>query len=203
MRPPLLQNNNMNYLPRIIFITSALTLLLVFASPIWKITLEAPQYPDGVTLYIWINKLSGETKGTLQNINILNHYVGMNKIEPESIPELKYFPFIIIGMTVLGILAGFTNNKKLWITWIIIVILLGILGVYDFYLWEYNYGHNLDPEAPIKVPGMVYQPPLIGSKKLLNFNAISYPWFGSLFLGISIFLAIIAVFIKSKLKSSK
>ena len=188
----------MQYLPRIIFIVGAMALLGTFLAPIWRITLEAPQYPKGVTMYIWINKLSGEEKGTLQNINILNHYVGMKMIEPESIPELKYFPKIIIGMSVLGIILGFTNNKKLWIFWGVVLLLLGALGIYDFYLWEYDYGHNLAPDAPIKVPGQSYQPPLIGSKMLLNFNAISYPHYGSIFIGISLMFSYLSFYFKKK-----
>ena len=116
-------------------------------------------------MFIWINKLSGDKPGTLQNINILNHYVGMKMIEPESIPELDYFPKIIIGMSVLGLILVFTNNKKLWLVWGILLLALCALGVYDFYLWEYDYGHNLADDAPIKIPGQAYQPPLIGSKK--------------------------------------
>jgi len=188
----------MNNLPRIIFITGSLSLLLVFTSPIWRIKLEAPQYPDGVTMYIWINKLSGESKGTLQNINILNHYVGMQEIDPESIPELKYFPYVIIFMSVLGVIGGFINKRKFWVFWIILLLILGALGIYDFYLWEYNYGHNLSEDAPIKIPGMVYQPPLIGSKKLLNFNAISYPYYGSIFIAIPVILGFIAYYLKRK-----
>jgi copper chaperone NosL len=48
----------------------------------------------------------------------------------------------------------------------------------DFWRWEYNYGHNLDPNAAIIVPGMAYQPPLIGYKQLLNFGAFSIPDIG-------------------------
>ncbi len=188
----------MQYLPRIIFIVGAMALLGTFLAPIWRITLEAPQYPQGVTMYIWINKLSGEEKGTLQNINILNHYVGMKMIEPESIPELKIFPKIIIGMSLLGMILGFTNNKKLWIAWGVLLLVLGALGIYDFYLWEYDYGHNLAPDAPIKVPGQSYQPPLIGSKKLLNFNAISYPHYGSIFIGISLIFSYLSFYLKKK-----
>lgn len=186
----------MKHLPRIIFIIGAVALFGTFLAPIWRITLEAPQYPSGVTMYIWINKLGGEEKGTLQNINILNHYVGMKMIEPESIPELKYFPKIIVGMAVLGIVLGFINNKKLWLSWGILLLILGALGIYDFYLWEYDYGHNLDPNAPIKVPGQAYQPPLIGSKMLLNFNAISYPHYGSIFLGIALFFSFVSFYLK-------
>ena len=194
--------DKMNQLPRLFFIGGSLILLLVFTAPIWRITLEAPQYPDGVTMYIWINKLGGKTKGTLQNINILNHYVGMKEINPESIPELKYFPLVIIVMAGLGILAGITNNRKLWLAWVILLIVLGALGIYDFYLWEYDYGHNLAEDAPIKVPGMVYQPPLIGSKKLLNFNAISFPHWGSLFILISMILGSMAWYLKGKKKNA-
>ncbi len=188
----------MKNLPKILFITGSLSLLLVFTAPIWRITLEAPQYPDGVTMYIWVNKIGGESKSTLQNINILNHYVGMKEIDPDSIPELKYFPIIVIVMALLGVGAGLTGNKKLWFTWMAFLILLGALGIYDFYLWEYEYGHNLSPDAPIKIPGMVYQPPLIGEKQLLNFNAISYPHIGSIFIATPIFLGAIAVYLKSR-----
>ena len=188
----------MRHLPKIVFIVGSVFLLGTFLSPVWRITLEAPQYPEGVTMYIWINKISGSEKGTLQSINILNHYVGMKMIEPESIPELKYFPKIIFGMALLGIVFGLINNKKLWLTWGIIMILLGILGVYDFYLWEYDYGHNLADDAPIKVPGQSYQPPLFGSKMLLNFNAISYPYYGSIFIAGSMICAFLSFFLKRK-----
>ena len=45
----------------------------------------------------------------------------------------------------------------------------------DFYKWGYNYGHDLDPTAPVQVPGLSYQPPLFGHKRLLNFDAYSFP----------------------------
>ena len=54
----------------------------------------------------------------------------------------------------------------------------------DFWRWEYNYGHNLDSHAAIVVPGMSYQPPLLGYKQLLNFAAFSIPNIGGwIFLG--------------------
>ena len=64
----------------------------------------------------------------------------------------------------------------------------------DFYRWEYNYGHNLDPTAPIRVPGMSYQPPLIGYKQLLNFGAYSIPAAGGwifVVVGVAMFACLI------------
>jgi len=188
----------MKNLSKILMLVGALMLLLLFATPLWRITLLAPQYPDGITMYIWINKITGDSDFTLQNINILNHYVGMQFIEPDSIPELKYFPYIIGAMSLLGVVIAFLKSRKLVFTWIAMMVLLGILGIYDFYLWEYDYGHNLSASAPIKVPGMAYQPPVIGSKMLLNFEAISYPYWGGLFLGLSILLATVSYFTMAK-----
>ena len=122
----------------------------------------------------------------------------MKMIEPESIPELKYFPKVIIGMALLGIVFGLINNKKLFLVWGMIIIILGILGIYDFYLWEYDYGHNLADDAAIKIPGQTYQPPLFGSKMLLNFNAISYPHYGSIFIVLPLVLSFVAFFLKRK-----
>lgn len=188
---------------RIVMIIGSLMLLLVFMFPLWSISLEAPQFPEGINMYIWVNQITGDTESTLQNMNILNHYIGMQKIEPDSIPELQYFPYIVVFMSVIGVLFGIVGNRKLFLTWTILMIILGVLGIYDFYLWEYDYGHNLDPHAPIKVPGMVYQPPLFGSEWLLNFRATSYPALGSLFMGGSVLFAGLAYFMSKEKKELK
>lgn len=188
---------------KIVMIVGSLMLLLVFMFPLWSISLEAPQFPEGINMYIWVNQITGDTESTLQNMNILNHYIGMQKIEPDSIPELQFFPYVIIFMSFLGVIIGIFGNRKLFLTWAVIMIILGILGIYDFYMWEYDYGHNLDPMAPIKVPGMVYQPPLFGSEYLLNFRAISYPALGSIFLGGSILFSLVAFYISKEKKEVK
>lgn len=164
----------------------------------WKITLIAPQYPDGVTMHIYINKLGGETPSVIQNINILNHYVGMKYIEEDSIPELKYFPYIVIAMMVMGALMAMLDKPKMYLGWAFLMILLAMVGLYDFYLWEYDYGHSLSPTAPIKIPGASFQPPLIGSKQIINFTAISLPHIAGYFAGLSILLATAAWWLKSK-----
>jgi hypothetical protein len=179
-------------LPRILMVIAALSLITLFIWPMWRITLIAPQYPNGVDLYIYINKLGGDSPGTLQNINILNHYIGMKYIEPDSIPELVYFPYIIFAMMGLGLVAAVVNKPWAYLSWAIIFVILAALGIYDFYLWEYDYGHNLSPTAPIKIPGASFQPPLFGKKDIINFTAISLPHTSGVIAGISIVLAGIA-----------
>lgn len=178
---------------------------MLFVFPMWQITLIAPQYPGGVTMYIWINKITGSEPGTIQNINILNHYVGMKYVEPDAIPELKYFPYIIGFMAISGMALAWAGKRGLWLAWLAVLALLCVAGLYDFYLWLYDYGHNLDPMAPIKIPGQAYQPPLIGNKMLLNFLAKSWPYIGGWFIGVSFLLGGLAVWFhkKSQLKHEK
>ena len=185
---------------KIIVIVASLILVLSFFFPIWYIDLEAPQYPEGIGIEIWLNKITGQKPNDLANINGLNHYIGMKEIVPDTIPELKIMPFIIIFLIVFGLITGISGKRSLVYIWIILFIVVAAVGIYDFYMWEYDYGHNLNPHAAIKIPGMAYQPPLIGSKMLLNFNAISMPHIGSWVLVASVVLAVIALIIDKKSK---
>ena len=175
--------------PTIIMLTAALLLLLLFTVPLWKITLSAPQYPDGLKMYLNIDGISDGGTGDLKNINIMNHYVGMKEIDQEDFKEFEIIPLIVIGLVLSGIIFALLKKRSLIIFWIGIFALLGIVGLYVFYQWEYEYGHNLDPKAAIKVPGAAYQPPLLGKKEILNFIAGSYPHIGAYLILISMSLA--------------
>ena len=190
----------MKRLPSILVFIATACMSTLFWLPMWRITLQAPQYPVGVSMYIWINKIGGMEPGVLQNINILNHYVGMKMIEPDSIPELTYFPIIIAILIGLGLLVALMNKKWLYLSFALILIIISALGMYDFYLWEYDYGHDISDDAPIVIEGMVYQPPLIGTKVLLNFIATSMPASGGYLWVAAILLSCLAWFIKFKRK---
>ncbi len=150
---------------------SAIALLTTFVAPLWHIALKAPQYPEGLGMYIWSNRITGD----LRSINGLNHYIGMKTIHPEAIPELRFMPNIVIGLVVVGLLAALWGRRAGLYTWTGLFTIGALVGLADFWRWGYDYGHNLDPEAAIKIPGMSYQPPLIGPKQLLNFEATSWP----------------------------
>jgi len=181
---------------KILLIASSLAMIAAFFTPIWMIDLEAPQYPEGLGMQIWINKITGD----LNTINGLNHYIGMKKIEPDSIKELTIMPYILGLLIVMGVVTGIAEKKKLLRIFVIIFMISGIAGGVDFYMWEYDYGHDLDPTAAIIVPGMSYQPPLIGSKQLLNFVAHSYPDTGGwIVIGVGI-LAVLLYIYEAKYK---
>ena len=184
---------------------AALLPLLLFVFPLWKITLEAPQYPTPLGMYIHINDFTDANPHDIKSINLMNHYVGMKYI-PDAIPEFKVFPAGIIITTIIGLLIAFKANYKWYLYWGILMILLSTAGLYDFYLWEHDYGHDLDPKAIMKFTNpdgsvMGFQPPLFGSKDILNFTAHSYPQPGAYALGLGIALAFVAFFFGKKEKS--
>ncbi|MGB4961229.1 MAG: nitrous oxide reductase accessory protein NosL [Saprospiraceae bacterium] len=142
--------------------------------PIWRIELDAPQYPEGLGLLIYANRLAGD----VDIINGLNHYIGMKTLHAEEFIEFTVLPYILGFFAIWTIITGFLNSKQAVTILFVCFLLFGILAMYDFWRWEYEYGHNLDPTAAIIVPGMAYQPPLIGFKQLLNFGAYSIPDIG-------------------------
>lgn len=149
-------------------------LIAVFFLPAWRIDLFAPQYPEGLTMNIWINGLSGQ----VDIINGLNHYIGMKHINVDMFPEFKFLPYVVGFFMLLGLVVAVTGQRKFLFYYLMLTAIGGAAAMFDFYRWEYNYGHNLDPKAPIQVPDLSFQPPLIGHKRLLNFDAYSFPDIG-------------------------
>jgi copper chaperone NosL len=99
----------------------------------------------------------------------------MKHIKPEMFPEFNYLVYVVGFFILYGLVVAFTGNRKLLFSYLILTVLGGVAAMVDFYQWGYDYGHHLDPKAAIQVPGLYYQPPLIGHKTLLNFDAYSYP----------------------------
>ena len=159
---------------RILIAVSSLLMIITFFVPIWRIDLWAPQYPEGLVLKIWLAKLSGD----VDIINGINHYIGMAHIKEEMFPEFGYMSYIVGFFILFGLLTALVNKRAMLVAYFSMLVLAGIAAMYDFWQWAYDYGHNLSPDAAIKVPGMAYQPPLIGYKALLNFGAYSIPDIG-------------------------
>ena len=165
----------MTFRSRLFLALAALALTATYVLPLWHIALQAPQYPEGLGLYISIDGVSGQGSNDLNTLNGLNHYIGMHKIVPAEIPELRFLPVAIGILALLGLAAAAIGRRWALNAYAVILVVGALAGLADFWWWEYRYGHELDPMAAIKVPGMSYQPPLIGAKQMLNINAHSWP----------------------------
>lgn len=164
----------MSAISRIVIAVGSLAMIVMYFVPAWSIYLIAPQYPEGLSMQIWLYKLTGQ----VEIINGLNHYIGMKHIKTEMFPEFSFLVYVLAFFILFGLVISITGNRKLLLAYLVLSVLGGVAAMVDFYLWGYDYGHNLDPAAAIRVPGLSYQPPLIGHKKLLNFDSYSYPDIG-------------------------
>ncbi|KXK36400.1 MAG: nitrous oxide reductase accessory protein NosL [Saprospiraceae bacterium] len=166
---------------------AALALILSLFFPLWSIYLDAPQYPEGLRMQIWANNLTGD----VEIINGLNHYIGMKTLHVEDFPEFTILPYLLGAFAVFFLIGGWIGKRGWLNAAFFLFLIFGIIAMVDFWHWEYQYGHDLDPNAAIQVPGMSYQPPLIGFKQLLNFGAFSIPATGGwLFIGAGLMLLI-------------
>lgn len=159
---------------------AALVLLPVFffpVLPIWIMKLWAPQYREGLTLTIYTHTIRGD----LQNINTLNHYVGMHAITPDDFKEFRYLPQALTLFGLMALLAALLNRR--WIAflgWLVFTAFAGYMFS-DYARWLWHYGHDLDPRAALKLP--TFTPPLIGWNRMANFRVLSMPGPGTLLLG--------------------
>lgn len=197
----------------LMIIGSAL-LLGLFLYPLWNIRLEAPQYPDPLGMDIYIAGIEGEEEFDIQNIDGINHYIGMKKIpKPSEMWEFNVFPLVIGGVAGLGILLGILGffgkiGPNWFLGWLILMIILGMLGMYDFNNWLLEYGTDLDPKAIIKLTDaegnpLSYKPPLLGSERILNFTAHSYPETGGYMMFVGMFITLIAWVVGKKTTKKK
>ena len=187
-------DQKLKIISKAITLLCGVALIAVLFVPLWQIELQAPQYPEGLVLLMHPHKLAGN----VDIINGLNHYIGMKTLHTEDFLEFTLLPYIISFFAAFCFAVVLLNRKKWLVVLFISFCVFGILAMADFYRWNYNYGHDLDPNAAIRVPGMSYQPPLIGYKQLLNFGAYSTPHIGGwIFIGVGLLL-LTAVIIQYK-----
>jgi len=196
--------NRLSRRARFIILVAALLIIPAIFLPVWTITLVAPQYPKGIKMSIYANKLTeynpetGMTSNVPRLINGLNHYIGMHEIRPDEFKEFRWLPSAIIAFSILALLSALVGRGYFAAVGWVIFILFAVFMIGDFYRWLYEYGHNLSPQAAIKIDP--YMPPVIGWKQLANFKVISLPGTGSILMGFAAILGPIILWLESKQK---
>ncbi len=150
--------------------------------PLWQITMFANQFPEGLRLSIYAYKLVGGNGGAdLQGINILNHYIGMREIQAADFVEMKFIPFALGMFFLLGLRTAVFAKVRDLVDLTVLFVYFSAFSLGVFWYRLYTYGHELSPEAPIKVPP--FTPPLIGHQHIANFDVYSTPGIGTVLLG--------------------
>jgi hypothetical protein len=168
--------------PRGLVLLAALLLLPVYAAPLWKMTMFAPQYQDGLRLDIYSWKLEGGNRGQdVKEINVLNHYIGMKDLATEDFTEFKWLPFVVGALALLFLRAVVFGTVGHLLDVAVLFVYFSLYSLWSFAYKLWSYGHHLSPVAAVKVAP--FMPPLFGGKQLANFEVYSYPALASYALG--------------------
>jgi copper chaperone NosL len=168
--------------PRALLALAVLLLLPAYLTPLYDMTMFAPQYPDGLRLHIYSYKLDGGNAGQdVKEINVLNHYIGMKDLVVEDFTEFKWIPFVVGIFGLLFLRAAVLGKVAHLVDVLVLYLYFGLFSLWSFAYKMYWYGHNLDPKAAVRVDP--FMPPLFGYKQLANFEVYSYPALGSYALG--------------------
>lgn len=167
---------------RLLLAALTVPLLLTFLFPLWRISMNAPQYPQGLSMDIYTWTVEGGHDGRdVAEINTLNHYIGMHTITRDELRDLEWIPFAIVGIALLTLRAALLGTVRTMIDLSMIAgfVLAVAFARFVWMLWQF--GHHLDPKAPFKVEP--FMPVVFGSKQIANFLTHSMPQLGSLLLG--------------------
>jgi len=184
---------------KLLAILAAGLIALSFLFPLWSMTMVAPMYPDGLHLHVFANRFGGSNNpnvNDLAEINTLNHYIGMAELHAENFPELTVLPIAFGLAFALALLAAFRSSKLLLGLTLTVLGLVGSGGLATAYMRLFQYGHNLDPLAPVKVEP--FTPVMLGTNALANFVTTGYFNVGGYLMMAACVLIAASVFLAAK-----
>ncbi len=193
-------HNSLNLWSRLLLLAAAISVAVSVLFPLWKLHLVAPQYSDGLTMQIYAYKIHGGglNGNDIKEINNLNHYIGMKKIDQADFTEMQIMPFMFGVFVLLALRAVVFGEMKNVIDLFVVASYFGVFSIGAFYYRLYWYGHNLDPHAPMTIKP--FTPLIFGTQKIANFTQSSYPEMGTYLLWVFMALLVLAVWFSRKEK---
>jgi len=164
---------------RLLVLVAVVVLLAGATLPLWRISLVAPQYAEGLTLDMYAYQIvAGNDGQDLAEINTLNHYIGMKHIAQADFLEMKLLPFAIGVFALLALRAVAVGTIMSLVDLAMLFTYFGVFSLGSFAYRLYSYGHHLDPAAPMTIEP--FMPVVFGSQQIANFVQTSLPLAGTL-----------------------
>jgi copper chaperone NosL len=177
---------------RVLVLAATVLLLLGGTLPLWRISLVAPQYAEGLTLDMYAYQIvAGNNGQDLAEINTLNHYIGMKPIAQADFLEMKLLPFAIGVFALLALRIVVLGRIVTLVDLSVLFMYFGAFSLGSFAYRLYSYGHHLDAHAPMKIDP--FMPVVIGSQQIANFVQTSLPLAGTVCMTGFLMLLIIAL----------
>jgi len=184
----LLQERKRFIVPSLLFGFAALLLLTSMFLPYWKLTLMAPQYPEGLKMEAYVNSVSGD----VDEIDELNHYIGMRPLKEAAELE-RSTSIILISALILLVIGGIYTHSPFAIFLAIPAIFYPFIFLGDMYFWMHDFGMNLNPHAPLSNAVKPFVPPLLGEGLVGQFKTIASWEIGLIFSIIASVLLIVGM----------
>lgn len=168
---------------RLLLVALVIPLGISFFFPLWRIRMEAPQYPRGLHMDIYAYKLDGGNNGhDVVELNALNHYIGMKKLDRAGVPELGWIPFALGALALLTLRVAVLGRVRDLVDLSVLISYVTLFFFARFVMMLYRYGHDLDPTAALTLKP--FMPVVIGTKQVANFTTQSFPLAGTILVGI-------------------
>ncbi len=168
----------------------------VASTPIWSVSLEAPNYPKeafpvGIPVFFHFDGFSGE----VHEMNTINHYIGMDPMERGGPYERLLAPYALVFTAFIMFLFIVYNGKFVSLFMAIPAALPVIfIGLYSY--WLYWFGHNMHNYGAFKIKP--FMPTVFGDGKVAQFTTHSYPALGFWLLVAIGLLSLLAIISRSK-----
>lgn len=165
----------LKWLPPVLYLSAAVLMIVSTAFPYWGLILQAPQYPGGLQMRVFVNYITGDDDPKLdevREIDGLNHYIGMKSLYDAARLERSIaIPGVILMIILLGVAAFW---RRRW-TWVLSLpaLLFPFIYLADLAFWMNYYGQNLDPYAPLSSAIRPFTPPILGEGVIGQFKTVA------------------------------
>lgn len=154
--------------PALLFAAAAVVLLVSIFLPYWRMKLLAPQYPRGLEVQVYVNRMTGD----VFEIDGLNHYIGMRPLEEAAQLE-RSVSIVAITILALLVLAAILIHSKWTVLFTLPALTMPFVFLADMYYWMRNFGLNLDPTAALSNSIDPFVPPILGRGKVGQFETVA------------------------------
>lgn len=188
--------------PTAFFVGAMVVLLVSLFFPYWVLKLTAPQFPNGLRVQAYVNRLVGNVdkvtgSNDLDQLDGLNHYVGMPPLGDGAQFERTIAIAAIIVMAGLLLAAVYIHSR--WVVLMVLpALLFPVIFLADLQYWLWNYGHSLDPRAPLAGAVGEFTPHLFGRSKIAQFDTLAMPGVGLILAFVASLLVAIGLWVHRK-----
>ncbi|MDX1688466.1 MAG: hypothetical protein R3248_10825 [Candidatus Promineifilaceae bacterium] len=155
-------------LPSVFLALAAFCLIVSIFQPYWRMKLLAPQYPGGLEVQVYVNQMTGD----VQEIDGLNHYIGMRPLGEAAQLERSLSIYAISVLSLLIVAAIWVHTKYAALL-ALPALLYPAIFLADMYFWMRNFGLNLDPTAALSGAIDPFVPPILGEGIVGQFRTVA------------------------------